>query len=176
MSPNSNNHERDQDMAKMARDDDGLSPQESRAAALLAQGLTQAGAYRQAFDVKRMKPETVWNKASKLFSRSEVQARVCELLKAARVQDIESVGEAFATMLGDMESARADGNHNAVAQYTRIKMQAHGALKDNVSMTIEQRATDEQLIKAVAGDDPVLEAALWKQLGAPDHFDDETRH
>ena len=55
-------------------------------------------------------------------------------------------------------------------------MQAHGALKDNVSMTIEQRATDEQLIKAVAGDDPVLEAALWKQLGVPDRFDDETRH
>ncbi len=158
-------------MAKMPRDDDGLTPQESRAAALRAQGRSQSDAYRIAFDVKRMKPETVWNKASKLFSRSEVQARVRELLKAARIEDIESVGEAFATMQEDMAAARKDGNHNAVAQYTRIKMQAHGALKDNVSMTVEQRATDEELSKAAAGDDPVLEAALRKQLGAPDTFD-----
>ena len=75
-----------------------------------------------------------------------------------------------------MEKARAGGNHNAVMGFTRIKMQAHGALKDNVSLTVEQRATDEQLIKAAAGDDPVLEAALRKQLGAPDSFDDDTRH
>ncbi len=162
----------------MARitDEDGLTPQESRAAALLAQGLSQADAYRQAFEVKRLKPETVWNKASKLFGRCEVQARVRGLLKAARVEDIESVGEAFNVMLGDMDKARADGNHNAVMGYTRIKMQAHGALKDTVSMTVVQRASDSDLIDQLAKDDPNLAAAFRKALGAADTFDDDTRH
>ncbi len=163
-------------MAKLPRDDDGLSPQESRAAALRAQGMSQADAWRQAFNRPRVKPETAWTEASKLFAKPKVAQRVRDLLRAARIEDIESVGEAFATMQEDMAAARKDGNHNAVAQYTRIKMQAHGALKDNVSLTVEERATDEQLIKAAAGDDPVLEAALRKQLGAPDSFDDDTRH
>ena len=42
-------------MAKMPRDDDGLTPAESRAAVLRAQGLSQADAYRQAFGVRRAK-------------------------------------------------------------------------------------------------------------------------
>ncbi len=41
-------------------------------------------------------------------------------------------------------------------------------------MTVEQRATDEQLVKAAAGDDPELAAALRNNLGAADTFD--TRH
>ena len=83
--------------------------------------------------------------------------------------------EAFATMLGDMEAARNDGNHNAVMGYTRIKMQAHGALKDNVSMTVEQRTDDATLIDQLSAGDPAKAAALRQVLGAPEGFE-ETRH
>jgi hypothetical protein len=164
-------------MAK-ARDDDGLTLQESRAAVLKAQGLSQSAAWRQAFNRPRVKPETAWTEASKVFTRPNVAQRVRDLLRAARIGDIESVGEAFATMQEDMEAARKDGNHNAVAQYTRIKMQAHGALKDNVSLTVEQRASDAELIKTASDGDPDVAAALRKLLGSPDTFDapKETRH
>jgi hypothetical protein len=162
-------------MAKMPRDDDGLSPQESRAAALRAQGWTQADAYRQAFDIKRAKQKTIIEKASRLFAKSNMKARVRELLKAARVTDIESVGEAFSTMLEDMQAARFDGNHNAVAQFSRLKLQAHGALRDKVSMTIEERASDLDLIQRLAAGDPQKGAALRVLLGASDSFG-ETRH
>ena len=47
---------------------DGLTPEESNAARLRAQGLSQVESYRRAFDVKRMKPKTVYEKSSKLFS------------------------------------------------------------------------------------------------------------
>ena len=97
-------------------------------------------------------------------------------MKAARVEDIESVGEAFNVMLGDMEAARSDGNHNAVMGFTRIKMQAHGALKDTVSMTVAQRASDSDLIDQIAKDDPAVADVLRKHLGAADTFDEETRH
>ncbi len=45
-------------------DGDGLTPQEAQACVYRAQGLSQSDAYRRAFNVKRIKPETVWNKAS----------------------------------------------------------------------------------------------------------------
>ena len=98
-----------------------------------------------------------------------------DLLKAARIQDIETVGETYVKMLDDMESARADGNHNAVMGFTRMKMQAQGALRDRVALTIEERTSDVDLVQQLSGGDPEKEAALRVLLGAPDSFG-ETRH
>ncbi len=109
-----------------------------------------------------------------MFKRAHVRGRVHELLRLAKVTDIETVGESYAKMLEDMEAARTDGNHNAVMGYTRIKMQAHGMLRDNVSMTMESSLSDEDLIQRMAGDDPAKLAALQTILGAPAGFD--TRH
>ncbi len=162
-------------MAKMPRDEDGLTHVEARAAALCAQGFNQSEAYRQATGTTRAKPETVHKRASDMFKRAHVRGRVRELLKLAKVLDIESVGASYAKMLEDMEAAREDGNHNAVMGYTRIKMQAHGMLKDTVSMTMESSLSDEDLIQRMAGDDPAKIAALQTILGAPEGFD-ETRH
>ena len=78
-------------------------------------------------------------------------------------------------MLEDMQAARSDGNHNAVAQFSRLKLQAHGALRDKVSLTIEERASDLDLIQQLAAGDPGKEAALRVLLGAPDGFE-STRH
>ncbi len=162
-------------MTKMPRDEDGLTHVEARAAALCAQGFSQSEAYRQATGTTRAKPETVHKRASDMFKRAHVRGRVRELLRLAKVQDIESVGESYAKMLEDMEAARTDQNHNAVMGYTRIKMQAHGMLKDNVSMTMESSLSDKDLIQRMAGDDPAKLAALQTILGAPEGFE-ETRH
>ncbi len=158
-------------MTKMPRDEDGLTYIEAKAAALCAQGFSQSEAYRQATGTTRAKPETVHKRASDMFKRAHVQGRVRELLRLAKVQDIESAGESYAKMLEDMEAARADQNHNAVMGYTRIKMQAHGMLRDNVSMTMESSLSDEDLIQRMAGDDPAKLAVLRTMLGAKDTFD-----
>ncbi len=158
-------------MTKMPRDEDGLTVVEAKAAALCAQGFTQSEAYRQATGTTRARPETVHKRASDMFKRAHVQGRVRELLRLAKVQDIESVGESYAKMLEDMEAARKDGNHNAVMGYTRIKMQAHGMLKDNVSMTMESSLSDEDLIQRMADGDPATLAALQQILGVKEGFD-----
>ena len=155
---------------------DGLTPQEAQACVYRAQGLDQTEAFRRAFDVGRQSQKTSTEKASRLFARGNVQTRIETLLDAARVQDLMSVGAWLDQLKTDIAKARAADNFNAVMNGTRLLGQALGVLRDNVSVTVEQRATDEQLIKAAAGDDPVLAAALRKQLGAPDHFDGETRH
>ena len=157
-------------MAKVV-DGDGLNPQEAQACVYRATGLSQSDAYRRAFNVKRIKPETVWNKASKLFSRGEVQARVREHLINSKLADIESLGEASQKLLDDTEAARKADNHNAVMGFTRIKMQMHGALKDAVSLSVESRMDDDALLKIMCGGDVSLLPAARKMLGAPDTFD-----
>ncbi len=156
-------------------DGDGLSPQEAQACVYRAQGLSQSAAYRRAFNVNRIKPETVWNKASKLFSRSEVQARVGTLLRAARVEDIDSVGQAFDDLLRLLTKAEDEGNLTAAANLMRQRLQAHGILRDRVAFTLEEQTSDADLLERLAGDDPAKLAALQTILGAPEGFD-EPRH
>ncbi len=49
-------------------------------------------------------------------------------------------------------------------------MQAHGMLRDNVSMTMESSLSDEDLIQRMAGDDPAKLAVLRTMLGAKETF------
>ena len=162
------------------RELDGLTIQEAQAAAFRAQGMSQSDAYRQAFNVTRAQPKTVHEKASRLFARDKVKARVRELLRNARVQDIDSVGEAFDHLLRLIQKAETDGNLNAAAQLMRQRLQTHGMLRDTVVLTSESQLTDEQLIEKLAGDDPAKLAAARMLLGAgegfPENYEGETRH
>ncbi len=161
-------------MTKMARDEDGLTVVEAKAAALCAQGLSQSEAYRQATGTIRAKPETVHKRASDMFKRPHVRGRVKELLRLAKVADIISVGEWGQMVLEGVEKARAGDNMTAFFNGTRQLGQAVGALKDNIALTVEQRTSDADLIDQLAGDDPAKLAALRTILGAPEGFD--TRH
>ncbi len=154
---------------------DGLTPEESNAAKLRAQGLSQVESYRRAFDVKRMKPKTVYEKSSKLFAKPAMQTRVETLLRAARVEDIDSVGQAFDDLLRLLAKAETEGNLTAAANLMRQRLQAHGILRDRVTFTLEEQTSDADLIERLAGDDPAKLAALRVILGAPDGFE-ETRH
>ena len=153
---------------------DGLTPEESAAAALRAQGLSQVESYRRAFDVKRMKPKTVYEKSSKLFAKPAMQARVETLLRAARVEDIDSVGQAFDDLLRLLTKAEDAGNLTAAANLMRQRLQAHGVLRDRVAFTLEEQTSDADLIEQLSGGDVKKAAALRTILGAPEGFD--TRH
>lgn len=59
----------------------GLTPKQERFALLVAEGVTQADAYRQAYDTKA-KPESIHVNASKLMADAKVALRVAELTKA----------------------------------------------------------------------------------------------
>ncbi len=162
-------------MAKRVEDQDGLTPEEAKACLYRAQGLSQSDAYRRAFNKPQAKPKTINEKACRLFARPAVQARVSDLLSASKLADLESLGEASQKLLEDIDAARERGNDNAVMGFTRIKMQMHGALKDAVSLSVEQRTDDATLIDQLSAGDPTKAAALRQVLGAPEGFE-ETRH
>ena len=96
-------------------------------------------------------------------------------MRAAKVEDIDSVGQAFDDLLRLLAKAEADGNLTAAANLMRQRLQAHGILRDRVTFTLEEQTSDADLIERLAGDDPAKAAALAKVLGAPDTFG-ETRH
>lgn len=79
-----------------------LTPKQERFAQCVAEGMTQADAYRAAYSAGKMKPETVQNKASALMRKGEVRARVEEL----RAPVIERLGYTLETLIGELEQAR----------------------------------------------------------------------
>jgi hypothetical protein len=59
---------------------EGLTPKQERFAQAVADGMTQADAYRVAFDVApTTKPETIHKRASELMADGDVSGRVAEL-------------------------------------------------------------------------------------------------
>jgi len=57
-----------------------LTAKQEAFAQAIADGMTQADAYRQAFNVKSTtKPESIWDSASKVMAHPEVAHRVTEL-------------------------------------------------------------------------------------------------
>ena len=161
-------------MAKLPRDDDGLSPQESRAAVLRATGMSQAEAWRQAFNRPRVKPQTAWTEASKVFARPNVRQRVDALLRAAKPEDLDSIGQAVDDLLQLITKCVEEGNLTAAANLMRQRLQVHGALRDRLLITPEARTSDADLIEQLSEGDPAKGAALRQVLGAAEGFD--TRH
>lgn len=148
-----------------------LTGPEAKACVYRAQGLSQSEAVRQAFKRVPTSTKLVNEKASRLFARPAVQARIRELLLAAKVTDIISIGRWGQMVLDGAEEARVAGNMAAFANLTRQLGQAVGALKDTVSMTVEQRTSDKELIEQLSNDEPATLAALQRVLGGKDSFD-----
>ena len=77
-----------------------LTPKQEAFAIAVASGMTQADAYREAFNVKpTTKPETIQNNASRLMKDTEVSARVEELKKPI----IEAAGITLESHLARLE-------------------------------------------------------------------------
>jgi len=56
-----------------------MTPKQEKFAQCIADGMNQADAYRAAYDAEKMKPESIYSKASELMADGKVAARVKEL-------------------------------------------------------------------------------------------------
>lgn len=91
-----------------------LTPKREAFAAALARGLSQAAAYREAFEKSRAwKDATVWRKASLLAAVGEVQARVAELQAKAAADNEFTVTEHLQTLATLRDEARLAGQYAA---------------------------------------------------------------
>jgi len=148
-----------------AKRDDGLTAKQARFAALLAQGWTQAAAYREAYNADNMKPESVWPAASRLAADDKVRARVRELLRDARIEELDSPAEAFRALLQDIDAARADRNWSAVMAGHDKRLKVWGLLKERHVHEGVERLSDEQLINELGGKDPKKRKFVADMIG-----------
>ena len=156
-----------------------LTAKQEKFAVGVAAGLTQSDAYRAAYSASRMKPEQVWQEASKLRQNHKVARRIDELLKVARTEDVTNLGREIRRTIDLQQEALAAGNHNASAAYQRMLMTTVGALQQRLVVTHESLLSDDELLHRLAGGDPERLAAARVLLGAPAGFPetfDETRH
>lgn len=56
-----------------------LTPKQEKFAQCIADGMSQADAYRASFDCKKSKNETIWKRASELVGNGAVSGRIAEL-------------------------------------------------------------------------------------------------
>ena len=56
-----------------------MTPKQEKFAQCIADGMSQADAYRTAYDASNMKPESIYSKASELMADGNVSSRVAEL-------------------------------------------------------------------------------------------------
>jgi phage terminase small subunit len=56
-----------------------MTPKQEKFAQCIADGMNQADAYRAAYDAEKMKPESIYSKASELMADGKVASRVQEL-------------------------------------------------------------------------------------------------
>jgi hypothetical protein len=115
-----------------------LTPKQERFAQLVAEGKTQADAYRGAFDVGvNTKAETIQKRASELMSSGEVSGRVDELRKPI----IEAVGITLESHLKDLMTLRnlavKNNQINAAITAEIARGKAAGVSTDRVEATIK---------------------------------------
>jgi hypothetical protein len=156
------------DSGMKRRDPDQLKPADASFAAWLARGHEQASAYRKSRDCAGISPQRVAERACRLAVKEQVKARVSELLSEAKVADIDSVGRAHADLLADLAAARAAENWTAVAALTRTRTSILGMVRDNLHVSYEASLSDDQLVKALAGEDAALAITFRKMLRIKD--------
>ncbi len=149
---------------------DEMDPKEARFCVLRACGHSQSDAYRIAWGCKHAKPESVHRMAHRIAQRVHVKSRIRDLLREARVFDIEAVGQAYQQLLEDMQTAREKGNDTALASYTRTKFQAQGMMRDHLVVSAEKSESDDELVARLSGGDE-HKAAMLRSIIGKDSFE-----
>ena len=144
----------------------GRTPQEDTFIALFCRGVPQGQAVAEAFGMHGAKSSTLSEKGSRLLSRPEIAARVRELLAAAKILDIDSIGQCHRDLLADIERARAAQNWTAVSQLMKTRASILGMLRDHVVLTVELQMSDQELIERLSRGDAEKAAVYRKLLGS----------
>jgi len=130
-----------------------LTPKQEKFALLVAQGMTQADAYRGAYSAKKMKPESVQVEASKLMSSPMVSLRVENLRTQAAAAMTQEVSYEYSDAMREVdegiEFARECKNAGALMQGLALKSKLSGLMvEDRQNNRSPVSGMDHQQVKA----------------------------
>ena len=98
-----------------------LTPKQEAFAQAIAQGKTQADAYRVAYEAGKMKDSTVWSKASVLMADGKVTARVDELRKSLAKRELWTREMSVKALIGAYKEGTAAVKINAVKELNAMR-------------------------------------------------------
>ena len=146
-----------------------LTPKQAHFARCVAQGMTQADAYREAYDPKQSTAATIHTLASRVMARVEVRARVEALVKARERAVVASALTDRDKVLGKLRSwlegtEVTDSNRLRAAE---LLGRSSGLFATDINVTTKERDSS-----AVAAEiESRLAALLGSTADAPEDAD-----
>ena len=143
-----------------------LTPKQAHFARCVAQGMTQADAYREAYDPKQSTAATIHTLASRVMARVEVRARVEALIKARERAVVASALSDRDKVLGKLRlwidgTEETDSNRIRVAE---LLGRSSGLFATDINVTTKERDSS-----AVAAEiEHRLAALIGSTADAPD--------
>lgn len=112
-----------------------LTPKREAFAQAVASGMSQADAYRSAFDASKMKPETIQSAASRLMADCKVSARVEEIRKPVVKRAQISLEAHLERLRALSEAAEAEKQYSAAITAEVSRGKASGLYSDKIEVT-----------------------------------------
>lgn len=104
-----------------------LTAKQEAFAQAIADGMTQADAYRVAFDVKpTTKPQSIWDSASKVMANPEVAHRVAELKEKLENKALWSREMSVKALVGAFKVAQGQNNASGMTGAIKELNSMHG--------------------------------------------------
>jgi crotonobetainyl-CoA:carnitine CoA-transferase CaiB-like acyl-CoA transferase len=127
------------------RDQNGLTPKQAHFARCVAGGMTQADAYREAYDPSdTTKPETIHSLASRVMARVEVRARVDAIIaakeRAVAVSALSDRDKVLSKLRQWVDGMPTDSNQLRAAE---LLGKASGTFTEQVSINQGDRDASE---------------------------------
>ena len=127
------------------KDQGGLTPKQAHFARCVAGGMTQADAYREAYDPKAStKSEPIHTLASRLMARDEIRSRVDSIMaakdRAVAASALSDRDKVLSKLRFWLDGGVTDSNQLRAAE---LLGKASGVFTDQVSITSTERAPAE---------------------------------
>lgn len=117
----------------------GLTPKQEKFCQNIVKGMSQADAYRDAYNTENMKDETVWSASCRLMNDCKVTARVKELTEIT-VKDIKyEIEDCFRETDEILQLAKMTDNLQIMLKAVEQKGKLKGLFKDkdtNVNVNV----------------------------------------
>ena len=124
-------------------------------------GMSQADAYRNAYNTKKMSDKTVWENASRLINNSKVKARVNELRAQVAQKAIMTAEERLKFLSKVINGEECEVAYAQDAEGNQIEIKQPPSLKTRLNaIDIMNKMQGEYVTKVVGNMDAKLEDLL----------------
>lgn len=138
-----------------------LTTQQEAFAQNIIMGMSQAEAYRNAYNTKKMTDKTVWEKASRLMATDKVRARVDELRSQVAQKAIMTAEERLKFLSKVINGEECEVAYAQDAEGNQIEIKQPPSLKTRLNaIDIMNKMQGEYVTKVVGNMDAKLEDLL----------------